>query len=173
MRFEKVIVLITLALVLGWGLGASKDAAKIGFVDVQRVMASSGKGKAAMEELERKAGEAQARIRPMAEQLQQIQDDLRRKGVTLSDQAKQAKQLDMAELRSKIESQSQEEENQLKIDQQRLFGPLQERFIEVVREVGQENDFSVIMMSDAPGLVYRREALDITDLIIKTFDSKG
>jgi hypothetical protein len=29
------------------------------------------------------------------------------------------------------------------------------------------------MLSDAPGLVYRREALDLTELVIKTFDKKG
>ena len=43
----------------------------------------------------------------------------------------------------------------------------------VVREVGQDNDFSAILVTDAPGLVYRREALDVTELVIKTFNSKG
>jgi hypothetical protein len=39
--------------------------------------------------------------------------------------------------------------------------------------VGRENGYSAIMRMDGPGLVYTREALDITDLVVKTFNRKG
>ena len=46
-------------------------------------------------------------------------------------------------------------------------------FETVLDEVGRENDFSVIMRADDPSFVYKREALDITDLVIKTFNRTG
>lgn len=172
-RWERVVLLIALGLALAWGLGASSDPTKIGFVDAQQVLATVDAGKAAQEELERKAREAQARLAPMIEELETKQSELQAKQFVMSKDAVNEKQLDLVELRNRLESQGKEEENKLKIDQQRLLGPLQEKFIEVVREVGQENGFSAVMTSDAPGLVYRREALDITELVIKTFNKKS
>ena len=173
MRLEKIFLLIGLGLALGWGLGASKDVVKIGFVDAQQVLVTVNEGKKAQEELERKAREAQARISPMLEQLESIQKDLEAKRFAMSSDAVQAKQLDIAELRNQIESQGKEEENKLKIQQQRLIGPLQEKFLDVVRQVGRDNDFSVILTTESPGILYRRESLDLTELVIKTFNAKS
>jgi len=173
MKFERALLLLALGLVLGWGLGATDEPTKIGFVDAQQVLATVESGQAAQEELERKAREAQGRISPLVEELEAKQSELQAKQFVMSKEALQARQLDLVELRNRIETQGQEEENKLKIDQQRLIGPLQEKFVDVVREVGRENGFSAVMLTDAPGLIYRREALDLTELVIKTFDQKS
>ena len=174
MRFERLSVWVALSLMIGWGLGAANEPTRIGFVDAQQVMATVAKGKAAQEELERKAREAQGRIAPLIEELEAKQKELEAKQFVMSKDALQQKQLDLVELRNRIESQSQEEQNKLKIDQQRSDRVhSQELFVEVVREVGRENGFSAVMLTDAPGLIYRREALDLTELVIKTFDKKG
>lgn len=173
MRFERVVLLIALALALGWGLGATKEPAKIGFVDAQQVLTTVAKGKAAQEELERKQREAEGRLAPLIEELQAKQKELEAKQFVMSKDALQQKQLDLVELRNRIESQGKEEENKLKIDQQRLIGPLQEQFLSTVREVGRDNGFSAVLLTDAPGLLYHREALDLTELVIKTFNRKG
>jgi Skp family chaperone for outer membrane proteins len=173
MKFERALLLLALGLVLGWGLGATDEPTKIGFVDAQQVLATVASGQAAQEELERKAREAQGRISPLVEELEAKQSELQAKQFVMSKEALQARQLDLVELRNRIETQGQEEENKLKIDQQRLIGPLQEKFVDVVREVGRENGFSAVMLTDAPGLIYRREALDLTELVIKTFDQKS
>ena len=173
MRTEKTILAIALALVLGWVVGATDDAAKIGFVDIEKVLASVESGKAAREELERKSRDAQERLRPLVEQLEEMQKELQAKQFVMSEDAVRAKQLDLVELRNKYETKAKEEEGQLKVDQQRLIEPLIEKLDKVLKEVGRDNAFSAIMRADAPSLVYQREALDITDLVIKKFDKKG
>lgn len=173
MKFERVLMVLTLGLALGWGLGATSEPTKIGFVDPQQVLTTIESGKAAQDELERKMREAQQRITPMIEELESKQKELQAKQFVMSKEALSEKQLDLAELQNRLETQGKEEENKLKIDQQRLMGPLQEKFLDVVREVGRENGFSAVMLTDAPGLLYRRESLDLTELVIKTFNKKG
>ena len=172
MKFEKLILVIAVGLAFGWGLTAQAEGGKIGFVDAQQVLATVESGKKAQEELERKAREAQGRLTPLIEQLEALQKELQAKQFVMSKEAVQAKQLDMAELRNRIESQGQEEKSKLEIDQQRLIGPLQEKFLEVIKEIGREENYSAIFLSDAPGLVYRREALDVTEQVIKTFNAR-
>lgn len=173
MRFERVVLLIALGLALGWGLGATNEPTKIGFVDAQQVIASSKSGKAAREELERKLREAEGRIAPVVQEYETKKKELEAKRFVMSEDAIKDKVLDLQSLENRIKGMNTEEQGKMEIDQQRLFGPLQEKFIEVVREVGRENGFSAVMLSDSPGLVYRREALDLTELVIETFDKKS
>jgi Skp family chaperone for outer membrane proteins len=79
----------------------------------------------------------------------------------------------MVELKNRYETKAKEEEGQFKIDQQRLIGPLLERLESVLKEIGRDNEFSAIMRIGAPSLVYTREALDITDLVVKNFNKKS
>ena len=173
MKMDKAIVLATITLMLGWGLGAADEPAKIGFVDVEQVLAVTESGKAAREELERKSREAQARLAPIVERLEALQKEHQAKKFVMSEEAARAMQLDMVELQNEYETKGKQEEGQFKVDQQRLLGPLIEKLEKVINEVGRDNEFSVILRVDAPSLVYARESLDITDLVVKTFNKKG
>jgi outer membrane protein len=173
MRTDRTILLIAIGLMVGWGLAASNDPVKVGFVDVEQVLATADSGKAAREELERKSRGAQGRLAPLAEQIEALQKELQAKQFVMSEEAVRGKQLDLVELKNRYETKGKEEEGQFKIDQQRLIGPLIEKLEAVIKEVGRDNQFSAIMRIDAPSLVYAREALDITDLVVKTFNGKG
>ena len=173
MKFEKAILRITAAFVFGWGGTAHAKNGEIAFVDAQQVLATVDSGKQAQDELERKAREAQGRLQPLIEQLEALQDELKAKQFVMSKEALQAKQLDAAELRNRIESQGQEEKSKLEIDQQRLLGPLQEKFIQVIRDLGKKEGYSAIFLSDAPGLIYRPETLDVTEKVIKAFNARN
>ena len=173
MKFERIMLVTALALALGWGLGATTEPTKIGFVDAQRVLVSVESGKAAREELDRKLREAEGRIAPLIQEFEAKQKELEAKRFVMSEDAIKEKVLDLQSLENRIKGMNAEEQGKMEIDQQRLIGPIQEKFIEVVREVGQENGFSAVMLSDSPGLIYKREALDLTELIIKTFDKKS
>jgi outer membrane protein len=173
MRFDRIILGSALVLALAWGVAATDDSVKLGFVDVEKVLASVESGKAAREELERKSREAQGRLAPLVEQIEAMQKELQSKQFVMSEEAVRAKQLDLVELRNRYETKAKEEEGQFKVDQQRLIGPLVEKLDSVIKEVGRENHFSAIMRIDAPSLVYAREALDITDMVIENFNGKG
>ncbi len=173
MRIDKTLLLVAAGLLLGWGIGATDDAAKVGFVDVEQVLATVDSGKAAREELERKSRDAQGRLAPLIEQLEAMQKELQAKQFAWSEDAIRAKQLDLVELKNRYETRTKEEEGQFKVDQQRLIGPLFEKLDSVIKEVGRDNQYSLILRIDAPSLVYAREALDITDLVVKTFNGKG
>ena len=90
----------------------------------------------------------------------------------LSDEALFAKQADLLELRNKIDSKIKELEGQLKIDQGRLEAPLIAKLRDIVQEIGKEQGFTLILDRSTPGLVYTREALDITDQVTARFNKK-
>ena len=172
--FNKTIVIVIAFLALGWGLGAEKDGGtKIGIVDLDQAVGSTDEGKAAREELERKQREAELEIQPMIERYQTLAEEYQKKRPVLSPEKLRAMELDLTELQSQLELKQEEFQNRMKVDFERLIGPMREKLQKVVSDVGREEGFSLIVVRSMPGIMYARESLDITDLVIKKFNAES
>ena len=173
MKVHKAVLLMALAALLVWGTAATDEPLKIGVVDIDQAISSTDEGKAAREEFARKQREAEAQVQPLIERFKTLEDELKAKKFVLSDEALFQKQLDLVEMRNQIQSKLKELEGQLKVDQKRLEGPLTAKLVEIIAEVGKSNNYSMIIRRGAPGVLYTREALDLTDLIIARYNQKS
>lgn len=172
MRVNQALAVLAIAILLATGLGADSGL-KIGVVDLDQAVSSTDEGKQARDEFDRKKREAEAKLAPLHERAQELLKEYESKRFVLSDDALFQKQLDLAELRNQIENKRREIQGQLEVDRERLVGPLRAKLAEIVEEIGREEGFSVILLRAAPGVMYTRESLDITDLVIKNFNKKG
>jgi outer membrane protein len=173
MQIHKALVLFGLAAILVWGTAAQDEPIRIGIVDIDQAISSTDEGKAAREEFGRKQREAQAKLEPMIERYQQQEDDLKAKKFVLSDEALFQKQVEMAELKNKIDNKFSELEGQLKIEQGKMIAPLRAKLVEIIENIGKEQGFTLIIGRDTPGVMYTREALDITDQVIELFNQQS
>ena len=173
MSIHKIYLVLGLLAVLVWGTAAKEDGVRIGVVDIDQAISSTEEGKAAREEFARKQREAEAKLQPMIERYKELEEDLKAKKFVLSDDALFQKQLDLAEMRNQIQNKMKELEGQLKVDQKRLEGPLTKKLVEIIEATGKDSGFTMILRRDTPGVLYTREALDITDLIIEKYNQKG
>ena len=173
MKANKAVLLMALAALLVWGTAATDEPLKIGVVDIDQAISSTEEGKAAREEFARKQREAEAKVQPLIERFKTLEDELKAKKFVLSDEALFQKQLDLVEMRNQIQSKLKELEGQLKVDQKRLEGPLTAKLVEIISDVGKSNNYTMIIRRGAPGVLYTREALDLTDLIIKSYNQKS
>ena len=173
MQVHKASLLLALAALLVLGTAAEDQPVKIGVVDIDQAISSTEEGKAAREEFARKQREAEAKIQPLVERYRELEDDLKAKKFVLSDDALFQKQLDLAEMRNQIQNKMKELEGQLQVDQKRLEGPLTKKLVEIIEDAGKTRGFTMILRRGAPGVLYTREALDITDIIIEKYNQKG
>ena len=109
---------------------------------------------------------------PLYERYQALDEDLKAKKFVLSDESLFQKQLDLAEVRNQIENKVKEIEGQLKVDKFRIQEPLITKLRTIINDTGREQGFTMILQRGAAGLIYTREALDITDLIIAQYNKK-
>jgi len=174
-RNRKLLLPFTLlaAVVLLLGTGAQDEGVKVGVVDIEQALNATDEGKAAREELSRKQREADAQVQPMVEEYKALQEELKGKRYVLSDEALFAKQADLLELQNKIDNKIKELQGQLKIDQGRLEAPLVTKLRGIVEGIGKDEGFTMILNRGTPGLLYSREAIDITDKVIKRFNKKS
>jgi len=172
-RGNKIFLLVALVALLGWATGAQDEPIKIGVVDVDQAMNSTEEGKAAREEFSRKQREADSEVQPLVNRYRELQEELKGKKYVLSDEALFDKQVELAELQNRIDNKIKELQGQLKIDQGRLEAPLRAKLVEIVEEIGKDQGFTLIIARDAPGVIYSREAIDITDLVVSRFNKKS
>jgi outer membrane protein len=170
---HKALLLLALAALLVWGTAAEDEAIKIGIVDIDQAISSTEEGKAAREEFARKQREAEGKIQPLVDRYRELEEDLKSKKFVLSDEALFQKQLDLAEMRNQIQNKMKELEGQLQVDQKRLEGPLTKKLVEIIEDAGKTRGFTLILRRGSPGMLYSREALDITDIIIEKYNQKS
>ena len=173
MQFHRAFVLLALGALLVWGTAAQDEPIKIGIVDIDQAISSTDEGKAAREEFARKQREAEQQMQPLMDRYKGVEEELKAKKFVLSEEALFQKQLDLAEMRNLIQNKIKELEGQLQVDQKRLEGPLTAKLVEIISDVGKTQGFTLILRRGTPGVLYTREALDVTDLIIKRYNQKG
>ena len=173
MRSNKVILVLGLASILLWGTAAQDEPIRVGIVDIEHAISSTEEGKAAREEFARKQREAEAQVQPMYERYRALEEEIKAKKFVLSDEALFQKQLDLAEMRNQIQNKGKEIEGQLQVDQKRLEGPLTAKLVDIIEDLGKSQGFTMILRRGTPGLLYTREALDITDIVIEKYNAKS
>lgn len=155
------------------GAAAAQDAVKIGIVDLDQAINATDQGKKAREELQGKQKQAEGQLKPMYERGKALAEEIQSKRFVLSEDALRQKQLDLAEIQSDLRAKGAELEGQFKVDYERLVGPLREKLLGIINDVGKEQGFTLIMERGTPGLVYAKEALDITEQVVQRFNKKG
>jgi outer membrane protein len=166
-------VFLSIAL-LAWAASAqAEEAMKIAVVDLDQAINATDQGKKARDELQKRRKDAEAQLKPMIEKGRALADELQSKRFVLSEEALYQKQLELAEIQNDVRAKGAELEGQFKIDYERLVGPLRQKLLEIVTEIGKSEGYTMILMRDSPGLIYSREALDITDVVIQRFNKKG
>jgi outer membrane protein len=172
MKVSNSIVALAAFALLVVGTAAQDEPIKIGVVDLELAISSTEDGKAAREELARKQREAEAQIAPLVERYKALEDDLKAKRFVLSDDALFQKQLDLQEVRNEIETKQKSIEGQLQLDQYRIQEPLLTKLRATITNTGRDEGFTMILQRGAAGVIYTREALDITDLIIARYNKE-
>jgi outer membrane protein len=159
--------------VTAWAAAASAQELKVAVVDVDQAINSTDQGKKAREELQKKQKEAEAQLKPLLDKGKALASEIQEKRFVLSEDALRQKQLDLAEIQSDLRAKGAELEGQFKVDYERIVGPLRSKLLEIITEVGKEQGYTLVLERATPGLIYAKEALDITDLVVQRFNKKG
>jgi len=164
--------LFAVGLVLFAGAAAAQEI-KIAVVDLDQAINATDQGKKAREELQGKQKQAEGQLKPMYERGKALAEEIQSKRFVLSEDALRQKQLDLAEIQSNLRSKGAELEGQFKVDYERLVGPLRDKLLGIIADLGKEQGYTLIFERGTPGIVYSKEALDITDQVVQRFNKKG
>jgi outer membrane protein len=158
------------ALVMAAALPAAAQS-KVAVIDVQRVVAESDPGKQAIQKLkavsDAKVQEGQA----MQQELATLRDQINKQRFTVSEER-------LAEMNKELEDKTilirrfeDDAKRELDDARRRELGGLEEQILPIINQIGQERGITLIFNKFQSGLVYADEAVDITDEVIRQFNT--
>ena len=146
--------------------------AKVAFIDINVVAASSTAGKEATKKLtalqEKKASEIQEKNK----QLQALQTKLNTGGNVLNESARGGLEKDIDRLQRDIQFAQQNAQAEMNDLQQELMADFQKKLLPVIEEVAKEKGLHAVFSIADSGAAYVHPGLNLTDEVVKKLDAR-
>ena len=146
---------------------------RVGFVDLQRVLARSQAGAAARDQLEKERGTMQKQVDGTRNEITKMQEELEKKGQLLSPESRREKQealerkvRDARRLMDDLQKELQKKEQDLTV---KVLNDISG----VVAQVGKERGFTVIVEKRGAAVIWGAPESDITEDIIKAANNSA
>lgn len=152
---------------------AAQSPAHIGYVDVQRILARSSAGVSAREQIERDKATMQKEVDGKRTELEKLREDLEKKGVLLSAEARKEKQETLERKVRDLRRLVDDFQKELEKKEQGLLQKVLQELSGVIERYGKQRGYLVIVERRGAGVLYGAPEADITDDIIKAYDQEA
>jgi len=152
-----------------WAFAAGAVEMKIGFVNTERVFREAAPAKRAQQKLEREFAMRNAELSKLEKQGRDLQAELERDTVTLTDAARRDKERQLADISRNFQRQQREIREDLNLRRNEELASVQERANKVIQQMAEAEKFDLILQDP---VVYASQRIDITDKVIKALADK-
>jgi outer membrane protein len=149
-------------LALAWQVAAAQDL-RIGFVNTERIFREAAPAQKAQKKLEKEFAQRDGDLQKMAKQAKDLQSQLEKDGVTLSEADRSKKERDLAALNRDFQRLQREFREDLNVRRNEELATVQERANKVIKEIAELEKFDLIVQ-DA---VFASPKIDVTEKVLK------
>ena len=142
----------------------------VAYVDLQRVMLESEKGKEAKVSLTAEADKLKKSLDTKQDELQKMKDQIERQGATITPEARaekekqyQAKLKDYQRVYGDYQAELQQKDTEVT---QKILKDLEE----VIKSLGEKEKYTLILEKSQAGLLFASPSIDITNKVISTYN---
>ena len=166
MKFKQIAV----SLILASAFVAAPALAdtKIGFVNTEKLLREAPLSVAAQKKLEREFATRDQELQKLAKQARDLQTQLDKDGVTMSDSERKVKERDLGNLNRELQRQGREFREDLNLRRNEELGQIQERARKAIQDIAKAEKFDLIVEQ----AVYVDTRNDITDRVMKALGGK-
>ncbi|HXU87617.1 MAG TPA: OmpH family outer membrane protein [Methylomirabilota bacterium] len=147
--------------------------AKIGYIDVQRVLARSAAGVAAREQLEKERAGIQKEMDGRRQELEKLRDEIDKKGPLMTADARRDKQEQFDRKRRDAARAADDFQKELEKREATLLQKVLQEMGGVIERVGKEKNYYMIVEKRNAGVLYATTDADLTDEVIRAYDREA
>jgi outer membrane protein len=152
---------------------APAAATRIGYIDVQRVLARSAAGVAAREQLEKERAGIQKEMDGRRQELEKLRDEIEKKGPLLTADARRDKQEQFERKRRDAARAADDYQKELEKKEAALLQKVLQEVGGVIERVGKERNYYLIIEKRNAGVLYAATEADLTDEVIRAYDREA
>ena len=158
------------ALVMAAAMPAAAQA-KVAVIDVQRVVAESDPGKEAIQKLKAISDAKVQEGQTLQQEMATLQEQFNKQRYTVSEQRLAEMTKELEDKNIAIRRFEDDAKRELEEARRRELGGLEEQILPIINQIGQDEGITLIFNKFQSGLVYADEAVDITDEVIRQFNT--
>jgi outer membrane protein len=143
---------------------------KIGYIDVQRVLARSAAGVAAREQLEKERAGIQKEMDGRRGELEKLRDEIEKKGPLMTADARREKQEQFERKRRDAARAADDFQKELEKKEAALLQKVLQEVGGVIERLGKEKNYYLIVEKRNAGVLYAATEADLTDEVIRAYD---
>ena len=141
---------------------------KVGFVSTERLFRESAPAVRALKKLEKEFQNRDAEVQKLAKQAKDLQAQVEKEGVTMSESDRRNKEQDLARMNRDLQRVQREFREDLNLRKNEELALVLERANKVIQEIAEKEKFDLILQE----AVYRSPRIDITDKVLKALVDK-
>jgi len=146
---------------------AAAGSIRIGFVDMQRVMAESKAGKDASKQAERAQKSAVTKLEAEKRSIDKLQEAYKRDEAIMSDSQREERQKEIIERAQAYQKMAAELQQNFDREIGKSAGKALEQANEAIKQVAKEEGLQMIFEGTESGLLFAEPDLDLTDQVIR------
>ncbi len=158
--------------VSGLAQQAEQPPTKIGFVYVQRALASTEEGKVRLKELNDWASPRQEQLAKLDKEINDLKGEILSKQGAASDDVLSDLNRQLVAKQRQFEDQQRDGKRDFETKQQALLRELGGKLQQVITDYADKNRFTAVFIFKPDDLAYLANSADITDTIIKLYNDK-
>ena len=145
------------------------DVAKIGVVDIQKVLLTSSVGKMAKAQMNKKAREMESILNEKKDEIQKLKENLEREALVLSKEKQEEREREIRIKINDIRELKKKYESDLKQLEGKVVKNIQTDVSKVIQEIGKKEGFLLIISSAV--VLYSPTSIDVTDQLIQAYNA--
>jgi len=150
---------------------ASAQVVKVGFVDIQKVIAESAAGKRAKDRFQAQIKKAEADIQKERIDLERLKADIEKKGPLLKDEERRNLEADFQKRSVNLQRTMGDYQTDLQQKEREMMGDILKDLEHIVSDVGKAEKFTIIL--EKSQILYSDQSTDITNRVIETYNSRA
>ena len=165
---KNIFLMIGILVMLVLPLTARSQAVNIAYIDLQRVMVESEKGKEAKQVLTQEAERLKKSLDVKQDELQKMKDAIEKQGVTITPDARAEKEKQYQNKLKDYQRLANDYQTELQQKDQEITQKLLKDLEEVIKSLGEKEKYTLIF--EKSQVLFASPAIDITPKVITLFN---
>jgi len=172
MRIRKIVLIATLLFFVDFAVSYGADVAKIGVVDLQKILELSDAGKKAQAEINKQGKKMETDLKKKGTEIDQIKKQLEREAMVMSRDMREDKNRELRIKSNDIKILQKKYMTDFKVFESKLVGRIQKEVFKIVEETGKKEGYLLVVERQEGGVLYYPNSIDITDKLIQQYNAE-
>jgi outer membrane protein len=169
-KFFSAVLVLLMVLAAAPVLGA--DVAKIGIVTFQEILEKSDAGKAAQAQIKKAGKDMEDALKAKGQEIEELQKKMEREALVMSKEMREQKEREGRIMVGDFKSMQQKYKEEFQRIEGQLVKQIQSDVFRIVGDIGKKEGYLLILEKVEAGVVYAPTAIDITDKVVKQYNSE-